>query len=305
MPTPSMSALKVFDAAARLGSFKAAAQELAVTPTAVSHQIRALEAQIGQALFVRGTRQVTLTAAGEILVGATAPAFRQIFAALEEIGGGGQTITLTTTPAFAALWLIPRLRGFESACPGFKIAVDTSIQPVDLARDRRIDLAIRYGPQASGPAEDEVQESFCAYASPDYASQVGGRICGELDGQPEASGDVCLLETRWRSGVLPPIGWQDWFAATGRAVPDAAEIRTFDEEQHVVNAALAGQGIALVSDLLVADCVARGWLVPLLTDVRLPGFGYSLIAPPERRDTRKIRAFISWYHKELASAPAV
>lgn len=292
MSFPSTSALRVFDAAARLGSFKAAAAELGVTPTAVSHQIRNLEDQIGVALFVRGTRKVDLTAAGQTLLEATGPAFRRIGAALEEIGSARQTLTLTTTPAFAALWLIPKIRAFEAAHAGIQVHVDTSVHPVDIARDRRIDLAIRYGGGVSETSKALVHERMGAFAAPGF--------CERVDDLNKA----CLLETAWRSDTLPQISWEDWFAARGQPCSEPMDLRRFDEEQQVINAALAGQGIALVSTLLVADLVIRGWLVPISPETFLPGLSYFLIVPADKADTRKVQMFLTWLRGEIAVTEA-
>ncbi len=288
MVFPSANALRAFDAAARLGSFKKAASELGVTPTAVSHQIKALEDQLGIALFVRGTRKVNLTDAGQILLTATGPAFRNIGEALEEIGGESRTLRLTTTPAFAALWLIPKIRMFEETHKDIQVHVDTSVHQVDLDRDRRIDLAIRYGvAEPAGLTPLSVREEIGAFAAPQIAENLSGL------------GEASLLETKWQSKALPHITWSDWMSLRGTSLLADQEIRQFDEGQHVISAALAGQGIALVSALLVADLVARGWLVPVHPETRLKGLSYFAVSPPSRREVRKVRAFLNWLKREL------
>lgn len=112
----SLSAIRVFEAAARLGSFKDAADELAMTPTAVSHRIRGLEGELGTALFSRSHRKADLTAAGDELFEASRAAVSVVDAAIERIGSAQRSVTMTTTPAFAALWLAPRLQALQALC---------------------------------------------------------------------------------------------------------------------------------------------------------------------------------------------
>ncbi len=167
---PSPSALRTFEAAARLGSFKAAAMELSVTPTAVSHQIRTLEEHLEVPLFIRRTRAVELTASGRRLSEAVHQGFQRIMLALEEVSATESVLTVSTTPAFASLWLVPKLGRFQERHPEFQIQLDTGTSPIDLERDRRVDIAIRYG---AGPypglyTTPLFDETFGAYASPDY-----------------------------------------------------------------------------------------------------------------------------------------
>ncbi|MBS8261296.1 LysR family transcriptional regulator [Roseibium polysiphoniae] len=290
MTFPSATALRTFDSAARCGSFKAAAEDLGVSPTAVSHQIRGLEAQLGFALFVRGTRRIDLTDEGKRLAGATGPAFGQIGAVLAELAGE-QTLTLTTTPAFATLWLVPRLRDFETAHKGIKVHVETSLHPVDLARDRRIDLAIRYG--VTGSRAGTFGETFGIYAAPALADGLNHLKPAEL------------LETRWRERALPPVSWADWFSAWGSEIISRSSIRVFEDEQHIISAALAGQGLALLSGLLVQDHVTRGWLVPVAPNKTLPGLGYTLHTHETKRELRKNRLFCSWLTEQLTASNRV
>ncbi|MEM9360867.1 MAG: LysR substrate-binding domain-containing protein [Pseudomonadota bacterium] len=284
MASPSFSALRVFDAAARLGSFKAAADELGVSPTAVSHQIRALEAHLGFALFVRKTRKVNLTAQGRHLAQATLGAFQQVRDALDDLAVEQRTLTVSTTPAFASLWLVPRIQDFEEANPEIRVHVDTSTAPLDLKRERHIDLAIRYGPGAYPGMRTDVlaNEELAAFGSPDYLASL------------DDAAQVTLIETQWTLGSVPPITWNNWFAASGELLPQSAMVRSFDEEQHVINAGLAGQGLILISRLLVSDMVSRGWLRPYMRDVSVPGLTYATVMADQSAGTRKVRRFLTW-----------
>lgn len=292
MTFPSASALRVFDAAARTGSFKSAAEELNVSPTAVSHQIRRLEDQLGIALFVRRTRKVELTHAGARLAQSTRAAFRQISDALEEIGSAEKILTVSTTPAFAALWLVPRLREFEAGNPGIQVHVDTSMTPVDLDRDRRVDIAIRYGQQTYADVHQEtmLEEKIGVYGAPDL-----------VDGLTNLEGTT-LIDTRWHSPSLEPITWQDWFKASRADAPKKAAYRSFEDEQHVISAGLAGQGLILISDILVSDSIKRGWLKRFINAGKVPGFSYSCVVTKRGLELSKTRRFLSWLRDACRSA---
>ncbi len=282
---PSPSSLRTFEAAARNGSFKAAAAELGVTPTAVSHQIRALEETLDTALFVRRTRAVELTDAGARLAPAVHAAFLSIRAAVEEIAEAEQVLTVTTTAAFATLRLMPRLPAFEARWPSLRVRVETGAGVVDLRRDRRVDVAIRYA--AEIPEGDHVAplltERFGAYAAP-----------GRVEGEPSAA--RVLIETDWHQPMLAHVTWDSWFTAAGGAPRRDAQILRYDEEHYVLQAAIAGHGLALMSSALVGDAVELGLLAPIKPNVTVPGAAgtYTALCAPDRRHERKITRFMDW-----------
>lgn len=201
-----LTALRVFEASARLGAFKAAADELSVTPAAVSHQIKSLESRLGVLLFERGARGVRLTEEGEQLFRASHDALLALSRGLDAVRPevtGERTLVLTTTPAFAAMWLIPRLGRFRRIDPQLHIKVETGNALVDLERDARIDLAIR-ATSRTFPALHEIaliDEYFGAYAAAGFDAH---RTDEPLD----------LIETVWirrcpcrstgRRGVVRP-----------------------------------------------------------------------------------------------------
>ncbi|UEX79592.1 LysR substrate-binding domain-containing protein [Spiribacter halobius] len=277
-------ALRVFETAARRGSFQAAAEELGVSPSAVSHQIRTLEDQLDIALFVRRTRRVELTEAGARLASAASRAFGELERALEELREAERTLTVSTTPAFGALWLAPRIRDFEAAHGDIRVHIDSSVSVVDFARERRMDLAVRYGrgPYPGLDAETLARERLAAYGTPGY-----------LAGLADPS-RATYIDTRWQGAGSPPVTWQHWFAQAGELPPAGARLRSFTEEQHVINAGLAGQGLILISDVLVSDIVRRGWLVPYRPEVTVDGLAYTVVVPPQRAHSRRVRLFRSW-----------
>ena len=285
---PSPSALRTFEAAARLGSFKAAARELSVTPTAVSHQIRNLEEHLEIPLFIRRTRAVTLTESGQRLSEAVHQAFQQITMALEDVSAAETVLTVSTTPAFAALWLVPRLSRFEERHPRLRFQLVTSTTPTDLERDRVVDVAVRYG---TGPyprlrAHSLADEAFGAYATPAYIERL------------ERWEDAELIETAWQLPGFDDLSWDAWLGAAGLSRPAKPRSRSFDQEHYVVQAGLASQGLVLASSLLVGDLVGRGWLEPYRPETRIAGRRYTALSLPSRASSRKVLSFLEWLEEE-------
>ncbi|WP_250464829.1 LysR substrate-binding domain-containing protein [Microbulbifer litoralis] len=288
----SLNGIRVFEAAARLGSFKAAAGELHITPTAVSHQIRNLEQRLDTALFERHTRAVSLTGAGALLADAARRSLQTLADAVEEIAGRPETLTINTTSAFATLWLVPRLPAFYRACPDLRVVVQSDERPVDLERQRQVDIAIRYGappPQEAG-AEPLLRETFGLYGS---AACVARAARGE---------PVPLFETRWQNRELPPVTAEQWLARFEPGEQRAERYR-YDQELQVIQAALAGQGLAFASELLVESALQNGWLQPYREACRLPGFGYYLLTGG-RGGRPKIARFRAWLRELLGQLPA-
>lgn len=279
---PPLPSLRAFEAAARLGSFKEAADELFVTPTAISHQIRSLESQLGVGLFIRRARRVELTVVGQALAPALTRGFLEIRGALEDVVEQSSVINVSTTPAFAALRLVPELPRFYAREPGIRVRLDTSTALVDLRRDRGTDLAIRYSRESGEGLTDMplMEERFVALAA-------AGTDPGALEG------NATLLETRWQQPVLQDVSWRDWYAAAGLPLPEESRLLRFDEELYVLQAAIAGHGIALASSVLAADLVSRGMLVPLREDVVLAGAGYRIVTLPSAGN-RKLQVFMNW-----------
>ena len=198
-----LTALRTFESAARLQSFKAAAEELAVTPTAVSHQIRTLENWLGVALFERLARGVRLTECGERLFGSLHGALLDIVQSVAQLRPQPSTgsLTLSTTPAFAALWLIPQLGQFYQAHPGIKVRVETSTELLDLQQDASIDLVIRYGYGSHPSLHSQclLDERFGVYGAPG--------LLAALD-----PARLTLITVRWRNSQLYDRSWKAWCA---------------------------------------------------------------------------------------------
>lgn len=279
----------MFEAAARLSSFKAAADELNVTPTAVSHQIRNLEEKLGTLLFERKTRAIALTPEGLQLAQVSHQALQQIASTLEGISRVQTVLNVTTTSSFAAMWLVPRLARFQKLHPEIQVAIRTGEQLDDLQNDRRIDLAIRYGQYDEQDVNTIklITEYFGVYATQNYLNG-----CKNLK-------NATLIETQWQSKSLPSVAWGHWLQKYD-VNTDNPKIRSFDQEHHVIQAALAGQGLALVSSVLVQTSLQQNWLEPYKDDCFLPGLTYYLLSSPFSKDLRKVIVFQNWLLEELS-----
>jgi LysR family glycine cleavage system transcriptional activator len=288
---PSLNSIKVFDAAARLSSFKKAAEELHVTPTAVSHQIKSLEEALGTLLFERKTRAIELTKDGELLAKTSYIVLQQLTDVVNEISSSRQLITVSTTSSFAAMWLIPNLGKFNRLNPDIEVAVKTGEQVDDIEKDRRIDLVIRYGIDIDSQHSSTklVNEKIGMYATKSYINNVSSIT------------DACLLETKWYNKHLPTISWRSCVTDL-LAINKTLDIRQYDQEHHVIQAALAGQGIALVSSLLVKNAINQGWLVNYKTpeiNNEIKGLNYYLLVPERNLRNNNILAFKEWIKKAL------
>ncbi|MCQ4310370.1 LysR substrate-binding domain-containing protein [Pseudomonas stutzeri] len=287
-----LTALRTFESAARLQSFKAAAEELAVTPTAVSHQIKALEGWLGVPLFQRMARGVRLTDCGERLFRSLHGALLEVVQAVDQLRPQPSTgnLTLSVTPAFAALWLIPRLGRFYQAHPGIKVRVETSTELLDLHQDASIDLVIRYGYGNHPTLHSQclLDECFGVYGAPD--------LLASLD-----PARLTLITVRWRNPQLYDRSWKAWCGAAAESWLESAELREYDDEHYALQAAIAGQGLVLASNVLVSQSLAMGLLQPYRAEVTVPGASYTALCVPGRERHPPVKAFFDWLNDESAS----
>ncbi|WP_149193105.1 LysR substrate-binding domain-containing protein [Luteimonas suaedae] len=281
---PSLSALRAFEAAARLGSAKHAAGELSVTPAAISHQIRQLEDELGHALFVRRPRQLLPTPQGQELQRALTGAFGAIAAAVDRVRAPQRrSLTLSATPAVAARWLLPRLPQLREACPGLDLRIHVSHEPVALD-GVEADVAIRYG---SGRWPGLLAcKLFDNVFAPVCSPLLGLRDPGEL---PRHT----LLHFAPPGARSAPVDWPAWQRRARVADLDAEAGPVFSDETHAISAALAGQGIALMSVALVADELRGGSLVcPFGPELQAEPF--HLVHPEDAREDCWLAALRDW-----------
>ncbi|WP_439579125.1 LysR substrate-binding domain-containing protein [Elioraea sp.] len=301
---PPLTALRAFEAAARHLSFAAAAAELGVTPTAISHQIRELELACGQALFRRRPRPLVLTEAGQRLfpvLRAGLDDFAAAVAALRE-AEPRETLRLTTTNAFAHLWLVPRLAEWRKRRPDITLEIIGTDAQLDL-RAGEADLAIRYARTAPpGLVTREIlRDRHWPICSP---SLLPG---GTPARRPSELLRLTLIHMTWGAWLAEPPDWSHWLAAARRIEPGLASAGhagalSFREELHAYEALLAGQGIAIYSDLLAARALASGRLVKAF-DLSLLGLGFLLTHVPDHRKQAAIAAFSAWIEEAAAATP--
>jgi LysR family glycine cleavage system transcriptional activator len=290
-----LSAIRIFEAAARLKSFTRAADALGISQAAVSWQVKALEQRLDQALFVRLPREVALTPAGERLSRAATEAMGLLRAAVSDLVDTEEgVLSITTVQSLGAQWLAPRLGGFQIAHPKIAVRLDASSRVIDLLRED-VDLALRGG-RGQWPGLEThllvpaVQTALC---TPSFLQAIGG-LATPAD----------LVEA-------PRIGssaeWATWFAAAGVtwATPPAEPRLRADAQALEVASALADQGVALGSPIFFAREIAQGRLVAPFDVAPRYGGGYWIAYPAERRRTRKIAAFRDWILAEAAADPLV
>lgn len=292
-----LNALRTFEAAARLRSFKQAAAELNVTPTAVSHQVRSLERHLGVALFERGAGGVRITAPGNRLLDAVHGALLDIGQAIDALRPrrSGGTVTVTTTHSFAALWLVPRLGRFYQEHPGYEVCIDTTARVIDLLQDASVDVAIRYGtgeyPGLLAPAA--LAESFGVYGAP-------GLVSAGVKARP------VLISVQWRDSTLYEDVWRLWCEAADLPwLRGRPSMRRYEEEHYALQAAIAGQGLVLASSIIVSDALAQGLLMPFRPHVTVPGARYTVLCAPGRERHPPARAFLGWLEREFGGSSAV
>lgn len=290
---PPLATLRAFEAAARHLSFKQAAAELAVTPTAISHQIRLLEETLGRRLFERRARRVALTAAGQVLYPALREGLDAMARAVDAVRAmrNDRAVTLTATMTFTSKWLVPRVAAFRSRHPDIGLRVLASNDPIDL-ESGAADIAVRYGrgPYPGHRFDPLFQSRFAPVCSP------------RLDlRNPADFGRQTLIHFQWRHVDPDTPLWPRWFAKAGLPYRPEAEL-TFSDETHALQAAAAGQGVVLANLAFVADELASGALVVPFGPF-LAGHGFWTLTPD--RDAAKadeeVAAVQTWLATEAAA----
>lgn len=286
---PPLAAIRVFEAAARHGNFTRAADELGMTQAAVSYQIRLLEERLGAPLFHRARGRVTLSEAGRRaapLVSAAFDSLGDAFAAVRAETAAVLTISAATT--VAAKWLAPRLGGFQLRHPDLAVRLDATNVFVDFARDAA-DVAIRYARDVdAGLSADRLFDSdFTPMASPEFLALHG--VAGPADAMtvPRLTPD-----DDW---------WQLWFDAAGLTASPRRGGLQLDSQIVEGAAAIAGQGLALLSARLWSNELAAGTLVAPFAITASTGGSFWLVCPERRRNVAKIRHFREWLLAEVAA----
>ncbi len=288
---PPVANLRAFEAVARRRSFAHAAVELHLTPSAISHQVSRLEAQLGVRLFERSARGVRLSAAGERYLGRIGGALAALIAASDDLlQGVANSLYVHSSPSFASLWLAPRLRDFSEACPDIALNLSAAPTHSDFALGQA-DLDIRYGVPAwpDVVVEPLFEEAIVPLASPAFVREHRVKRPAQLAGLP-------LIQSR-----VSIVQWSDWFKAfSDRRAPERFALRV-DRAHMSLDAAGQSLGVALESSTIGARHIAEGRLVPLFGgDKALRVKAHFAVYPARHARRPPVEAFLSWLHGEAA-----
>jgi LysR family transcriptional regulator, glycine cleavage system transcriptional activator len=292
--------LRAFEAVARHLNFRAASEEMALTQSAVSRQIQALEEEVGASLFLRHTRAVELTGAGAQLLMAVSQSLPRIDGAVRQIrqSAGRRTVALTTFASFASMWLIPRLEQFQRDNPDIDIRIDASDATLDL-EIADVDLALRYGPMATMPqhATRLFGEQLTPVVSP-WLLKAGTPLKKPADLAGFAlieAGDAHQSHLEW-------LTWRRWFDQHGLLKLQPKRWLYFNYAYQMVQAALTGQGVVLARLPLVAESLANGDLIEPLPHQRMDSpMAYWMIVGPRSAQRPEIKAFCAWLTAQSAA----
>jgi LysR family glycine cleavage system transcriptional activator len=289
---PPLNALRAFEATARLLTLSAAAAELNVTPSAISHQIKTLEESLGVLLFRRANRSLILTADGRALLPGLSDAFRRIAAAVRELETNQRqgVLTVSMLETLAMHWFMPRLSKFQAAHRDIEVRISTTTRMVDFERED-IDLAIRHGAgDWPGLAADFLFPlEILPVCSPGLATAAA-----PLKTPADLARHI-LLHATARAG-----DWPDWLNSAGVGGLVAARALTFEKTNFALVAAMKGIGVAITDRHIVTDDLESGRLIAPFDHVLGLDTGYYLAYPVERETHPKTRLFRDWLLREVA-----
>lgn len=297
---PSLNALRAFEAAARHLSLTKAAQELHVTPAAVSHQVKALEADLGVCLMRRTKGAFVLTEVAQEALPLLSGSFEQMAEAVRRLRAdqAQRFLTISVSPTFAATWLVRRLGAFNAAYPEIDVRLQTTDKIVDFVQDD-VDVAIRFG-SGRYPGIEAIrlfEESIFPVCGPALLDR------GPPLKQPADLARHTLLHVEWNWSMTrgEPLDWQMWLRAAG--VEDVSDLRgpRFSHSNMALQAAIEGQGVALGSKALAGDELAAGRLVRLFDVALAVDFAYYLVYPEASATLPKIADFRQWMLMEIAA----
>jgi LysR family glycine cleavage system transcriptional activator len=290
---PPLSAMRAFEAVARRLSFTRAAEELHVTPAAISQQVRVLEAQLGAPLFQRSRRKVSLTAAGNAIL----PDIQAGFESLSRVLAGGlrqphgKTLTISVAPSFASKWLLPRLAQFSAQYPDIELRISATVALADFAKGEA-DLAIRFGTGRYGRLESKrlFSEALCPMCAPRL---VEGKRPLRKPGDLK---HFQLLHDLSIPGDSDAVGWARWLALAGAPEVNGNRGTRYSLAELALQAAIDGAGVVLGRLALAELDLTAGRLCRPFKRVLPLELGYFLVMPPKQRDRPEIHCFRTWLH---------
>ena len=290
MTTPPLNALRAFEAVARFGSFKAAADALFVTQSAISHQVRHFEDWLGRPLFEREGNRARLLPHGADLGRALSLSLSEIEAACNRLRAGtaSQALVIATIPSVAMCWLIPRLSAFRAAYPEIETRIVYAMHGRDI-NFNDIDLAFVFAPQP--PQLPGVISQF--FLKGDSAPVCSPTLLQKTKRPPQTTADLVALGLLHDGGHL---GWEDWLRQAGLAPEPALVGPIFEDFNLLRAAALSGQGVALCPLAMVGPDIASGSLVQLFDHTRPVGSDYFVLSTTarNRRTEKSVKAFVDW-----------
>jgi LysR family transcriptional regulator, glycine cleavage system transcriptional activator len=286
---PPLPALRAFDAAARLGNFSRAAQEIHVTPSAISHQIKSLETFLGQPMFVRnGRRQVILTAEGKFFAERVAAALLSVGQAADQLRHAQRNrLTVSVLPSFAARWLMPRIGRFVDRHAGLELTVRSSTKHTDFLREE-VDLAVRFGGGRWPGLQSELfmRDRLFPVVSPKLLRGKKPRRAIDLNDWPWLESD--------------PEGWERWFAAANTPLPKNKRRLDFGDASLTLQVAIDGGGIAMSRASIAGAEVARGSVVRLVPSIEaVSQYSYYFVWPAQATLSQQAQAFRGWLVDEI------
>ena len=287
---PPLAAVRVFEAAARHENFTAAAAELGMTQAAVSYQVKLLEERVGVPLFRRERRRVVLTEAGRRAAGPVGRAFDAIDGAFAELRAEDEgMLTISSSQTFANTWLAWRLGGFQMGHPEMAVRLSVTDTLVDFTIDE-VDAAIRTGLGEWDGLDAELlfPIDFTPMCSPEFLARHGGRL---------DAADFLQLPM-----ISPQAPWWPWWLREAGIEVAGGKLRPgvrMDSQANEGHAAMAGQGVAMLTPFFWRNDLAEGRLVRLSEQVSTSGYAYWLVVPEHRRTTPKIKRFREWLLAEV------
>jgi LysR family glycine cleavage system transcriptional activator len=295
---PPLNAIRAFEAAARRGGFQAAGAELNVSANAVGRLVKVLEDWLGVALFKRLPRGVVVTEAGRGYLDRVEVLLDQLAEATADLQRveTSRVLTISGGPSFIARWLVPRLGRLTERHPDIEVRVLASVQLTDFAREE-VDVAIRHGLGIYDGLRSDLlmREDFYVVCSPTLLSR------GLPLREPADLSQHVLLHSEWDKRMSDQLDWARWLAAVGVSGIDAQRGPRFSSSILTLQAAAAGQGVALASSAFIADDLMTGRLVRPFGDLSVQGpYGFFVVCPNVTADREKIVAFRNWALEEVA-----
>jgi LysR family glycine cleavage system transcriptional activator len=299
---PPLDLLEAFEASARHLSFTRAADELSLTQSAISRQVKALEDRLGVVLFQRLHRALRLTEQGEQLLRVADDVLRQLHGVTERLrlSPAQKTVVLTTTPGFAGLWLIPRLAGFTARRPDVDVRISASYALVNLERDG-VDLAIRYCTEASVGADSP--KLFGEVVLPVCSPSLRKQASRPLKRPEDLRHHVLLYGETNATGQLSE--WPMWLRAMKLDELKPAGALHFSQYDQMINACVSGQGVALGRLPLIAGLLKEGRLVAPLGKTVASAHGYHLVRSPASSAKPEVEEFAAWLLQEARQPSAL